>query len=196
MKKLKVSVVGIKPLMIHKFNIESVSAMAKVKSGSAGNDPEEWKTSFFEKVGQLYLPANYWFSCFKAASVYTKVGRGTIQKNFVAGVIILDEMTLLNRHVPKNWQEITFQEFGVDSNKPVYIDVRGVMNPNSKGRNVRYRVCCSPGWETQINLSFDETILSLAQIKKILDDAGKLIGMADGRTLGYGRFSIKNVENI
>lgn len=191
MKEVKLKIKGTKPLMIHKFNIEQVSSLTKVKSGSAGNNPEEWKDTFFEKNNQLYLPGNYWFSCLKAASVYTKQGRGTVQKNFVAAVIIDDEITLLDRNVPENWQNMTFQEFGVDSSKPVYIDVRGVMNPNSKGRNVRYRVCCSPGWKTELNISFDDTILSLSQIKKICEDAGKLIGMADGRTLGYGRFEVE-----
>lgn len=196
MKNVKFKVKGTKPLMIHKFNIESVSTTRKVKTGSAGNDPEEWKTTFFEKGNQLYLPGNYWFSCLKAASVYTKAGRGTIQKSFVAAVNILDEITFLNVKIPENWQEMTFEQFGTDSSKPVYIDIRGVMNPNSKGRNVRYRLCCSTGWETEINIEFDDTILPLAQIKKVFEDAGKLIGMADGRTLGYGRFSVESVETF
>lgn len=194
MKNVKFKIKGTKPLMIHKFNIETVRSLTKVKTGSAGNDPEEWKETFFEKNNQIYLPASYWFSCFKAGSVHSKVGRGTLQKTFIAGVIILDEITLLNRKIPENWREMTFEEFGLDSSKPVYIDVRGVMNPNSKGRNVRYRICCSPGWETEVNMSFDETIISMAHVKKVVEDSGKLIGMADGRTLGYGRFEIINVD--
>jgi len=192
MKTINVKVIGNRPILFHAFKIEQISSLSKIKSGSAGNDPEEWKTTVLEKNGQLYLPGSYWSSCLKEASKYTKAGRGTIQKSFISCSIVLDEYTFLDRHLPEGWEKMSASEMEKDASKPVYLDIRGVMNPNSKGRNVRYRIACSPGWKTCFSFSFDDSIISKAQIKKLCEDAGKMVGIGDGRVLGYGRFNIEN----
>ena len=55
-----------------------------------------------------------------------------------------------------------------NSDNPVFLDIRGVMNPNTKGKNVRYRVACSIGWKTAFKFSFDDSVISQSQIKKVL----------------------------
>jgi hypothetical protein len=194
MKTLRFKITGTKPLLFHKFNVEIISNMKKVKSGSAGNDPEEWKLTFFEKGGQLYLPAAYWFSTLCAGGMFTKVGRGTLKNKIPAAMNIVSDITLLNRHMPKDWQNLTADKFTQSSGEPVYLDIRGVMNPNSKGRNVRYRVACSPGWETDLEIEFDDTVLSESQMIKVVQDSGQMVGIADGRTLGNGRFIAEIVK--
>ena len=55
---------------------------------------------------------------------------------------------------------------------------------------MRYRIAASPGWKTTIHLLWDKTIASRAQMESILRDAGTLVGLADGRSLGFGRFEV------
>ena len=191
MKQISVKVIGNRPLFFHAFKIEQISSLTKHKSGSAGNDPEEWKNTVHEKNNQLYLPGSYWGSCLKEAAKYTKAGRGTIQKSFISCCLILDEITLIDKFLPDDWRNLSSEQMEKDSSKPVYLDIRGVMNPNSKGRNVRYRIACAPGWKTEFSLQFDDTVISPAQVKKVVADSGKMVGIGDARVLGYGRFDIE-----
>lgn len=194
MKNVQVEIKGIRPILFHAFQIEAISNMSKVKTGSAGNDPEEWKRTLLEKNNQLYVPASYISGCLKEGSKYTKAGRGTVLKSFISCTIVTSDICLIDRHLPDGWQQMTAEQFEKDSSKPVYLDIRGVMNPNSKGKNIRYRVACSPGWKTGFTFTFDDTVISQAQIKKIVEDAGKMVGIGDARVLGYGRFSVENIE--
>jgi hypothetical protein len=194
MKLVTVEVMGIRPILFHAFKIEAISALSKVKSGSAGNDPEEWKRTVLERDDQLYIPASYWHSCLKEGAKYTKAGRGSIQKSFTSGMTMKSEISLLNCFLPKGWQEMTSDQMVTDSSQDVYLDIRGVMNPNSKGRNIRYRIACREGWKTELEFLFDETIVSQSQIKKIVEDSGKIAGVGDGRVLGYGRFKTLSLK--
>lgn len=194
MKKVFVKIIGVKSFLFHKFNIEVLQQLSKVKTGSAGNDPEEWKTSFFHNDGKLYIPSSYINSALKNGSVNTKAGRGTLQKSWISAVQVEEETIYFNREIFPNWEETTIEEAPKDSTNPVYVDIRMVANPNTKGRNVRYRLALSPGWELNFHLIIDDEILSMAQVKKVIQDTGKLQGIADGRTLGYGRFELDEFE--
>ncbi|MGD8305101.1 MAG: hypothetical protein PVF17_00470 [Ignavibacteria bacterium] len=193
MMKVKVKIEGIKPLVFHKFNIESITALSKPKSGNSGNNPEEWKNSFFHDDEKLYIPDNYIFACLKNAAVHTKVGRGSIQKTWISAVNVLTEKAFLNREIFADWENATEADIPTSSSLPVYIDIRMVANPNTKGKNVRYRVACSPGWETEFELLIDDSLISQQHVKKVIEDAGKLQGIAELRTLGYGRFIVNEM---
>jgi len=194
MKLVTVDVIGTRPLLINAFKVEVISNLKKVKSGSAGNNPEEWKSTVLEKNNQIYIFGEYWRACLKEGAKYTKAGRATVQKSFTSCMVVETLFSLVDRYLPEGWQEMSIEQMPTDSSLPLYIDIRGVMNPNSKGRNVRYRVACSIGWKTSFKFSFDDTIVSAPQIRKIVEDSGKLIGVGDGRGLGYGRFSIGDLK--
>jgi CRISPR/Cas system endoribonuclease Cas6 (RAMP superfamily) len=81
-----------------------------------------------------------------------------------------------------------------DSTAPVYIDVRSVRNPATKGRNVRYRVAASTGWIVTFGVLWDKTIVNRQQMEAVAIDAGRLVGIGDGRSVGMGRFSVENFE--
>lgn len=191
MARIKTKIVGIKPLFFHKFNIETLTDQKKPKTGTTGNNPEEWKQSFFQDNNKLYIPGAYIFAALKNGAVNTKAGRGTIQKTFISAVNVMDEKIYFNRSVWDGWEEDEFENVPTNSDDPVYVDVRMVANPNTKGRNIRYRLALSPGWELEFSLEYDESLLSLSQIKKVIEDTGKLQGIADGRSLGYGRYEVE-----
>ncbi|MBC9706515.1 MAG: hypothetical protein H9W81_16405 [Enterococcus sp.] len=175
------------------FSNDTLSLERKPKMGVAGNNPDEWKNSYYStKEGQLYVDSSYIFGCLREASFYTKSGRGSIQAKFSATMQVLDDKILFNRYMPTDESEFLLRS----SDDDVYLDVRSVRNPNTKGRNVRYRVAMSEGWETDFILQWDDTIVSSAQVHQVLIDAGSLIGLADGRNIGFGRFEVVLYEDM
>ncbi|MGP1906795.1 hypothetical protein ACTSEZ_01400 [Metabacillus sp. JX24] len=183
----KVKIKGSKPLLIHMFTTETLSLERRERTGVAGNDPEEWKRTYtVNEEGQLYVHPSYVFGSMREASKYTKSGRGSIQPKLSATLQLLSSRIYFNRFMP---EEITRNE-----NEPVYLDVRSVRNPSTKGRNVRYRVALSTGWESEFEIIWDNTLVATHQIEAVLYDAGMLVGLADARSIGYGRFEVKSIE--
>ncbi|PFH81616.1 hypothetical protein [Bacillus sp. AFS088145] len=192
-QKAKVKIRGIRPLLIHAFSPDTISLERKAKTGVAGNDPEEWKKSYNAlKTGQLWVDPSYIFGTLRTAAVHTKSGRGSIQSKFSATLQVIDDKILFNRFMPEDLNQFL-------ENTPedeVYLDVRSVRNPATKGRNVRYRVAMSPGWETEFTLQWDNTIIAGAQVEQVLLDGGSLVGLADGRSIGFGRFELVSFEEL
>lgn len=185
--RFKVKIEGTRPLLQHQFGPHAIPLEKQETTGVAGNDPEEWKrTCMVNKDGYLYIPSTYIFGMMKSAAKYTKKGRGSIQP-MVAATLQVEEIAIAieNRKKP-NDSELKYNEYDAD----VYIDVCGVRNPSTKARNVRYRLACSPGWTCTFTLIWDNTIVSREQMRSVMNDASTLIGLADGRGVGNGRFKI------
>ena len=81
-----------------------------------------------------------------------------------------------------------------DSSRAVYLDIRGVKNPATKGKNVRYRLALSPGWETDVECEFDDTVISKEEFKRALEASGKFAGIGDARLIGHGRFEVYDIK--
>jgi len=194
MKKVVFTAIGTKPLLYHKFNIEVLSNKTKTKSGTTGNDPEEWKTTVHVDGKRLFFPHDYWLSCIKDGGKYVKQGRGTISNKLAGCMSILSERTYLNIELPDLIDKLETSDMPRDPTKSIFLDVRGVKNPATKGKNVRYRLGVKAGWQTQVELEFDDTVLSKDDIRKALEAAGKFSGIGDGRSIGYGRFEVVDVE--
>lgn len=179
-----VKITGIREILWHSFGPDTLSLEKREKSGVAGNNPEEWKdTILITKEKQLYIQPSYIFACIRDGAKYTKRGRGTLQVVVSATLQVLDKKILLDRYLP---DEVT-----TCSERPVYLDIRGVKNPVTKARNIRYRICASPGWNTDFTIIWDKTLISKAEMHSIIIDAGMFSGLGDGRNIGFGRFEVK-----
>lgn len=198
----KVKIKGTRPLFQHKFGPESLPLEKQERAGVAGHNPEEWRgTCMVTKPGQLFIRPDYVFSCIVGGAKYTKKGRGSIQKNVAATLQVTDNRILLDRYWPgfPNGQDFdpqTAKPPSDDPDLPVFLDVRGVVNPATKGRNVRYRIACSPGWTAEFNLVWDATIVSRGEMEACIIDAGKLVGVGNGRSIGMGRFDVESFEIV
>lgn len=190
MKKCTFSVIGTKPFLYHKFNIEAITDTKKPKEGSSGNQPSEWKKTIWNEGKRLFVPGFYFLSAFTTAGKYVKIGRGTISKQVASAVTILDERVYFNRELPDELDNLDNNNISKDSSSPVYLDIRAVSNPNTKGKNIRYRLALSPGWEFEVAFMWDDSIISADQMKSTVEALGKLVGFSEGRTIGYGRFEI------
>lgn len=189
--RARVEICGTRPLLQHKFGPEALPLEKGERTGVAGNDPEEWKrTCMVTSDGQLYVVGTYVFGMLRDAAKHTRKGKGSIQAMVAATLQVQDDRILLDRFMPKDGNPTT------DSSQPVYIDVMGVRNPSTKARNVRYRLAASAGWNAAFTILWDKTIVSRDQMRAVLTDAGTLVGLADGRSIGYGRFEVVSFDEL
>lgn len=189
--KARVSIKGTRALLQHRFGPEALPLEKGERTGVAGNDPTEWKrTCMVTPEGQLYVDGAYIFSMLRDAAKHTKKGKGSIQALVAATLQVSNEVILLNRWLPKDAEPTN------DKTQLVYVDICGVKNPATKGRNVRYRLAASAGWEASFEISWDKTIISRDQMRAVVNDAGILVGLADGRSVGYGRFTVEAFQEL
>jgi hypothetical protein len=189
--KARVQIQGTRPLLQHQFGPDAVPLEKGERTGVAGNDPEEWrKTCMVTKDGQLYVRGSYIFGMTRDAARNTKKGKGSIQGAVASTLQVEESVVLLDRWMPKKGDP------GTDPTESVYLDVCGVRNPSTKGRNVRYRLAASAGWKAEFTLVWDKTIVSRDQMRAVMNDAGTLVGLADGRSIGNGRFMVSKFEVI
>ncbi len=185
-----VSIEGYRPLLWNAFTLDAIPLKKREKTGVAGNNPEEWKkTVLATEDGQLYLKPSYIFGCLRDGAKYTRQGRSSLQTKLAATLQVLGERVLVDRHLPEDWSKLT-----TDPTQTVYIDVRSVKNPSTRGRHIRYRVAVTPGWRAEFRISWDLTVISREQMEAILYDAGQLCGLGDGRQIGFGRFEVVKFE--
>lgn len=97
----KVSIRGVRPLLIHHFGPDALPLEKQEKDGVAGNSPNEWrKTALVTKEGQLYLKPAYAFATIRDAARHTKKGKGSIQSAVAATLQVTDDRILLDRYMP------------------------------------------------------------------------------------------------
>lgn len=190
-----VSIEGTRPLLQHHFTPEALPLEKKEREGVPGNNPNEWyQSALVNEQGQLYLPSTYVFSCLRQAAVFTTRKRRT-QQEVEATLQVMEPVILIeDRFLPKELEQIN-QLSPVDRPE-VYIDVSIVRNPGSGGRNVRYRLATRSGWRCQFQLQWDKTVVSRELMEAICLDAGQLVGIADGRRIGFGRFTVRQFEIV
>lgn len=183
----QVTIRGTKPLIWHWFGPDSIPLEKQERTGVAGNDPEEWKkTVLATPEGQLYVTGDYAFGSIRDGARHTKKGKGSIQKNVASTLQIVERKLLVDRYLPDGLNSLPTEDTA-----PVYLDIRSVRNPQTKARNVRYRVASSPGWKLTFTIQWDKTIVSRGEMEAAIIDAGKLAGIGDGRNIGNGRFELE-----
>lgn len=198
--KAKVRIQGTRSLFFHWFGPNAIPLEKQEKTGAAGNDPSEWRRStLVTQDGQLYITAPYVFGTLRNAAKFVKSGRKSLMSDVGATLQILDDVVLIDRYFPgfpngKVFDINIAEEPPRDSSQLVYLDVRGAVNPSTKGRNIRYRIAASPGWSCEFGLMWDKTIVSRAQMESVLWHAGQLVGIGNARTIGMGRFQVASFE--
>lgn len=185
----EITIKGTRPLLWHAFGEDAIPLTKQEREGVAGNDPSEWQRSMLVTPdNQLYVMASYVFGCLRDGAKYTKKGRGSVQSALSATLQISEDIVLIDRYLPDPLTR--------DRTQPVYLDVRSVRNPSTKGRNVRYRVAASPGWLATFSIYWDKTIISRNEMQAVARDAGTLSGIGDGRTIGCGRFAVEAFDIV
>jgi hypothetical protein len=183
-----VAIEGTRPLLWHAFTPDAIPIAKRERTGTAGNDPAEWRrTVLATREGQLYIKHTYVFGCLRDGAKFTTYRRGTLQPMLASTLLVLDRIIPIEGRVLPEAPP-------TDEEQAVFLDIQSVRNPTTRARNVRYRIGAAPGWRANFRISWDKTVLSREQMQAIAHDAGRLAGIGDGRTIGYGRFVVTTFE--
>lgn len=201
-----VTIRGTRPLWQHGFGPDALPIKPQEKSGVAGNNPEEWrKTCMIDEQGRPYVHDTYLFATIRDGGRYIKSGRSNLVRPIAATLQVLDDPIIItNRSWPgyeDGSQSVPFDPNQVDPppmnlTAPLYLDVRGVRNPSTRSRNIRYRIALTKGWEMSFAIQFDKSIISREQMHSVLIQAGELVGVGSGRAIGKGRFTVVDFVEV
>ena len=80
----QITIEGTRPLLWHAFTPEAIPIGKRERTGTAGNDPAEWRrTVLATPTGQLYLKHTYVFGCLRDGAKFTplflSIGSGAIR---------------------------------------------------------------------------------------------------------------------
>lgn len=181
----EIKIKGLVPILFNSFPLDTLDAGVS-KSGSGAKNEEEWKRSvLITKDRELYILSSWLVSSVVAGGKYIKEGRSNISKKVGSSLCCLKESLLLDGLMLPPENELT-----TSRTDTVYIDVRSVVNPMTKGRNVRYRIAAGAGWTLTTSLSWDDFTVSKERLKECVKNAGAFEGVGDGRKIGFGRFDL------
>ncbi|MBD2157026.1 hypothetical protein [Leptolyngbya sp. FACHB-16] len=188
----QVSIQGTRLLLWHHFGIDAIPLQKEETEGVAGHNPGEWRrTVLMLPSRQLFIYNTYVFSCIRAAAPFIKRGK-SLQLAVSATLQVEEEIIpITDRFVPKK-PDLIERGQAVGELPPVFVHIQGVKNPSTGRRNIRYRVAAAPGWTCQFTLQWDKTVVSREEMEALCLSAGQLIGLGDGRTIGFGRFDVKS----
>ena len=190
--RANVQIAGIRAMLWHHFGPDALPLEKQEKTGVAGRDPEEWKkTVLMTSDRKLYVKSSYLFAAIRDGAKHTPRKRGTLQPFISATLQVEEDLIFIERdgevlrvpEMPEQNPELS-----------VFLDVQGVRNPSTRARNLRYRIGASSGWTASFHIQWDKTIVSRGEMEAAVIDAGRFTGIADGRSVGYGRFELMSFD--
>lgn len=167
--EVQTTITGISPLLMHAYPLVPIEALEK-------KSPKEQAelAAYRDPAGELYVPGVNIQRALIAAATFSKgKGRASLQKPVAACTLVTPERVLLDA-----------QEYS--------IDVRPVVIPSTKGRVLRYRPRLDE-WALTFAIEFDPELVSVVQLRRVVDDAGRRVGLLDFRPERkgpFGRFEV------
>jgi hypothetical protein len=177
MKKVEVKIKGVVPLLQNRF-VGEVEESASQKSGVVDHS-EDWRNALYfdEKLG-VYEPAEHiWGAMIKAAVNFQIPGKGKkTYKDLMKSAIIIEP-----------------DKIPLGKKEPDEIDKRPVVIRGS--RILRERPMMKEGWELSFAIDILDEQLATEVVKKILEYAGRYVGIGDYRPR-FGRFEITEFKEV
>lgn len=165
-KKIDVSIQGITAILMHRFPMEPVKVPPELDTIENQAERAAYRE---EDTGELFVPGIALQRTMVNGATYSKgKGRATLQKPAAACLMVSPERVLLGT-----------KEFKIDS--------RPVVMPSTRGRVVRHRPRIDD-WKLSFELEYDDQLMSEVQVRQIVDDAGKRVGLLDFRPEKKGPF--------
>ncbi len=174
MKKISVEIVSTAPLLMHSAEKMESQGMAKNPAKLYDHKAYAERVAYRKKSGELYIPSRAIKRCMINAAGFHRFGKQSAKK-IIGGCVKIEP-----------------EEVGLGTKKYV-IDKRPVVI-QGRDRIIRARPRLDE-WKTKFDIVYDdEVIKEPGVIFKILEDAGKRVGLLDNRPDKYGEngtFSIK-----
>ncbi len=165
MKQVSVTIEGLSALLMHAFPMQKITALEK----KTPEEQAEYAAYRDPDSEELYIPGVAVQRGLIAAATYSKgKGRASLQKPVAAGVFVSPERLLL-------------------ATKEYIVDARSVVIPATKGRIIRYRPRLD-NWRVSFEIEFDDELITGDQLRTVVDDCGKRVGLLDFRPACKGPF--------
>lgn len=182
MKKIKVEVTGISPLLQNRFKLDDENEKPKKRNIAAEEDDVEGCLYRFPD-GKIYQPALHFHASMKKAGTKFKIkGRNkeTYKTVMGCGMVQIEPDAIIHKN--QNWE----------------VDIRAIVNRTTKGRRARKRPVFK-NWNLAFNIEYDEAEINFDTLKQILDYAGRYVGVGDFRPEkggSFGRFMVTEFKEI
>ena len=185
-KRVEVPIIGISPLIVHKFSQKSMKEIEDKKMGKAKsakhaitNPEEEYQAAkHISEEGWEGFPA----TGIKKCLVRGAKAIGLVMTDVRAGVFV--EPNCPNTDL--------VQLFGESNIRKDHV------RPNSGGADIRYRPEYKE-WEMVLSITYNEGLVSLDQVFQMIYAGGYGTGLGDWRPEkggNLGRFTLKNLSDI
>ncbi|MBI4241482.1 MAG: hypothetical protein HY613_07170 [Candidatus Rokubacteria bacterium] len=176
MRTFKVILQSLTPLLMHRFGEMArdalkagTSASIKVMDPAAVAEQAAYRLPPTNgQPGDLYQPAEHIERAFYQAAGFHKIGRRSAKS--VAGAAV----GVSPRRIPHGTSRYE-------------IDEQSGVNPSTRGRVMLWRPRLD-SWRLSFDLDLDETLIQPDLARKILEDAGRKIGIGAFRVAKGGRF--------
>lgn len=179
-KTITVKITGLSPLLMHSYPMVPIEALEKKLPAEQAEYAAYRIPTGVDHAGELCIPSTSMQRALVAGAAYSKgKGRATLQKPAAACLLVEDMYLPLNA--------TTYE-----------VDARPVVIPATKGRVVRYRPRLDK-WATTFVLSYDDSLLSAKQVRQVVDDTGKNVGILDFRPEKkgpFGRFVVDSWDAV
>lgn len=164
-KTVSTTIKGISPILMNAYPMVQDENISKRPM----EDQAEYCAYRDKSTGRLYIPGMNIQRCLVAAATYSKgKGRASLQKPVAACVMVTPE----------------YCDLGVTE---YIIDSRRVVIPATKGSVIKHRPRLND-WSVSFNLEYDDDLLTEAQLRRVVDDAGLRVGLLDFRPEKKGPF--------
>ena len=180
--KINVTIKGITPIIMNRFTEENevsvTGGTSAVQIGDKGTPrAQAEKKRYADKEGNLFIPGPNIFACLINAGKFHKVGKSkvTTQKSSLipAGITV---------------EEIVVPMSNGNGGKPQWeVDSRSVVIPSTGGRIMCHRPRVDE-WGAKFSLDVDTEMFQPNFVRKLMDDAGKKVGLCDYRPERKGPF--------
>ncbi len=174
--KAKVTIEGTSALLMNRYPDTPIQGLDKKPK------EEQAEIAAYRIPGsrELYIPGINIQRALVGAAAFSKgKGRASLQKTVAACVMIEPEYVGLGT-----------EKYNVDS-RPVVI-------PATRGRVMRHRPRID-SWKVTFGIEWDETMMNIEQVKQVVEDMGKKVGLMDFRPANkgfYGRSKMLSFEKI
>lgn len=165
MKSVQCEIKGLSPLLMNRFPMEPVEGLSK----KLPREQTEVSAYRMPDTGELYIPGVAMHRSMVNAAVYSKgKGRSSLKKIAACCIFVTPEYLLLGT-------------------SEYVIDARPVVIPATKGRVIKYRPRLD-SWSVKFSIDYDDTLLKANEVRDIVDNAGKRVGLLDFRPERFGPF--------
>lgn len=183
---LKFKITGEAPLLLHNGQTadplnQFSKAMKQITSKRAKTDADfaemariEWMASVYLDNGRICVPSEVWESAIVSGAKKLKLGKSAQAAIFCPSNSIL-EFEGCKMSLEELWKR--------DHNRLTV----GVRVGTNKVMRTRFK---AEKWSTELEVSFDDSILNESQVRDMLRITGEQCGLCDWRPK-FGRFSVK-----